>query len=109
MKTLLFLVALMLMALPVSAQGNGDGHAVMGMVVHPYGALTFTRVAGDDLREDSSYEGVSNWSTGFLFGAEVEAGPMYVGISYRLRDILTEGREVYPWNGEFEVALGGYW
>lgn len=107
MKTLLFLVALMLLALPAWAQDQGEGHEVLGLTVHPYGALTFTRIAGDS--SDDVASGTSNWSTGAWFGAEVEAGPMFVGISYRLRDILTEGRETYPWDGEFEIALGGYW
>jgi hypothetical protein len=97
------------------------GHDIMGLVVHPYAALTLTRVQGKDDRhpyyrceDEDHHDGckhrqVADWSTGFKFGAEFDAGPLFVGVEYRLRDILTDGNEVFPWDGEFDLAIGGYW
>jgi len=74
-------------------------HSLFGVPVHPYGALTLSRPFD-----------LNDFSTGFKVGAEVDLKPVWIGIEVRLHDILTEDRaEVYPFNGEFEISLGGYW
>jgi hypothetical protein len=72
------------------------GHELFGLSYCPYGGLTLSR-----LNEE--------WSTGFLFGAEIDAGGAFVDIEYELHDILTEDRkETVPWDGTFRVVLGTY-
>jgi len=100
------------------------GHEVLGLVVHPYTALTLSRVQGQDYshghyddddcdRDDydcrKKKANGAQWSTGFKFGVEIDAGSLYIGAEFQLRDILTDAPDTYPWDGEFELAVGGYW
>ena len=106
MKSLILCLTLCFgMSLATSAIADGEApdtrpvHSLFGVPVHPYGALTLSRPFD-----------LNGFSTGFKVGAEVDLQPVWIGIEVRLHDILTEDEsEVYPFNGEFEISLGGYW
>ena len=101
MKQLLITCMLLVfLALPVFAQGEGvdkPDHEVMGLVYHPHGGITMSRVLED-------------WSTGFVMGVEIDAGEgLYLDVQYEMHDILTEDRnETIPWDGTFKLTLGAY-
>ena len=103
MKTLLltlcFVMSLATLAIADEAADTRPAHSLFGVPIHPYGALTLSRPFDLD-----------GFSTGFKVGAEVDLKPVWIGLEVRLHDILTEAEaEVYPFNGEFEISLGGYW
>lgn len=100
MRTLLLTLLLVLVPLlPALAQAQEKPeHEVLGLIYHPYAAMTLSRISDD-----------ATWSTGAVLGAEIDAGGGFVGVSYRLHDILTDDEsEVIPWDGTFELALGIY-
>ncbi len=106
MRKLALICALLMFALPVFAdeepatEAKGEGHSFFGMTTHPYTKLTLSRINSDGVQ----------WSTGFGFGVEVDAGGAYVDLHYQLHDILTdESNQSYPWDGTFEIGVGMYW
>lgn len=61
-------------------------------------AFLFSRPSGPD-----------EWATNFELGAEFDINPLYIGATYVLRDVFTDGGDVYDWNGDFTLSLGAYW
>jgi hypothetical protein len=77
---------------------KGDGESKLFEIpTYPYAAFVLARPSGPD-----------EWSPGFVAGLEVDASPLFIGVDYTLRDILSD-EETYKWDGEFAVKLGAYW
>jgi hypothetical protein len=54
--------------------------------------------------------GPDKLSLGVEAGFEFDVDPIYAGLRYTLRDTwVGDDDEVYPWDGEFGVAVGLYW
>jgi hypothetical protein len=54
--------------------------------------------------------GPDKLSLGVEAGFEFDVDPLYAGLRYTFRDTwVGDDDEVYPWDGEFGVALGIYW
>lgn len=92
MKTLLIATLLLLMAVPAFAQTT-EKHEMFGLTYLAEMGPTISRVMED-------------WSVGFEFGADIDAGPGVLEVSYELHDILTdEENQVIPWDGTFKMGL----
>jgi hypothetical protein len=72
------------------------GQSFLDVAITPYAGLTLDRPSAP-----------ADWSIGTVLGAEIDFEPIYLDLSYRQRDILSES-EVYPWDGEFRLAVGGF-
>jgi len=99
-KLLCTCMLLTFLALPCMAQvevNTKPDHEVFGLVFHPHGGLTLSRIDED-------------WSTGFIMGVELDAGSgLYLDASYTMHDILTDAeKEAVPWDGTFMLTLGAY-
>jgi len=111
-KLLLICTLFMFLSLPCLADEDaikGDGHELLGVIVHPYSKLTLTRVGEMSMPAFDDKMGTNRWSTGFCFGAEMDAGGLFLDMNFKLHDILAEDTEqAFPWDSSFELGVGAY-